>query len=37
VRTVSARRLSSAKGRVDDIKLRFDVEKAVRLWLAMTT
>lgn len=36
VRTVSARRLSSAKGRVDDGKLRSDIEQAVRLWLAMT-
>lgn len=35
VRTVSARRLSPAKGRVDDDELRFEVEKAVRLWLAM--
>lgn len=37
VRTISAGRLSSATGRVDDDKLRFDIEKAVRLWLAMTT
>lgn len=36
LRTVSARRLSPGKGRIDDKKLRLEIEKAVRLWLAMT-
>ncbi|MCP4959074.1 MAG: type II toxin-antitoxin system PemK/MazF family toxin [Actinomycetia bacterium] len=35
VRTVSARRLSPAEGRLDDEKLRADVERAVRLWLSL--
>ncbi len=35
LRTVSARRLSPSKDRLTDGKLRADVERAVRLWLAM--
>lgn len=35
VRTVSSRRLSPSKGRLDDRKLQQDVETAVRLWLAI--
>ena len=37
VRTVSSRRLSPSNGRLDDQKLRQDVDKAVRLWLAIGT
>jgi len=36
VRTVSENRLSPAKSRLDDEKLRAEAERAVRLWLAMT-
>ncbi len=35
VRTASARRLSPAKGRLDDGGLRADVEHALRLWLSL--
>ncbi len=35
VRTVSARRLSPAEGRLEDEKLRADIERAVRLWLSL--
>ncbi len=35
VRTVSARRLSPAKGRLDDGGLRAAVERALRLWLSL--
>ena len=36
LRTVSARRLAPSKGRLEDDELRSKIERAVRVWLAMS-